>query len=754
VRTERSDLMGAAGWPSPAGPGPSAHWHRVASGVPADCWQRPCAQTPAFGKLEIVVHAQKFRQKFCQKFRLRTRVPCGGSEHAAQSGRKRAGGDAIPNSPARDGAVVLRAAAELTMHRRSGRVRKRRRTESPPSSPSMGDDDAVGEFDDGPSHPSSSSASSDAAEARKLAPARFAFATKTRVCSKPPAGATPAVPRSAPDGQTWPDAHAPQTAPALVMAAVTVNKLRKWMAAAVSKNPPGHPRLLILTGPPGTGKSSAVRVLSKELGVEIAEWHAPLPTGETDSTTRALLDSLQAFLVGARYPSLVSPSEAPPSQRLLLIDDIPLSLSDFHSHARTGRLTCILANAAESSSTATVVIISDSNKARARSARVLGLSLFESPNVQVLNVNPATDNNMARAIEAVTRRENRQLPPDSLNALIAASEGDIRAALNTLHMYATCPEVQGPDLAQPAGPPPPVGHNGRPRAPRRARVAAVGPPAAPPVTLDHVPGIGSDASLDTFHAVSKVLNNKRLSTGGSKYDAEQVLGDARAEPAAFVAFLHQNFPRFFTSAADAAHVLELLSDSAALLEWRQDDALRSSLGDCAASVVTRGFLLHNTEPKRTGWRPVQGPECFAVRREASDCLHRAREAFDSHRPGSMEPARALATDVLPYMELMGRAGAPTSRALRGGTGDPRFAFRRTIGNAHRLRLEQPGASAVSAVELAMLDEEEVERSPTPRRTDSSAALAGGRPLANCHGEAGAADANAELVGDTINDWDD
>lgn len=455
--------------------------------------------------------------------------------------------------------------------------------------------------------------------------------------------------------ETWPDAHAPDSSRSLVMAPVTVNKIRKWLKQAVSTTEasPSSPRALLLTGPPGAGKSAAVRTVTNELGCELCEWQAPFVSECRGSTSRVLLESIQDFLIGVQYPSLIAsvsdsaPSNSPPLGRVLLLDDLPRSLSET-IHSQVGKFIGL---AMENCIHPIILILSDSSKARSKSTRALGLDPADSPNVLTINVPPATESAMSRVLTAAAKRQRREILPDSLNYLIQSSHGDIRAALNTLYLYAL-PQSYGSvlDVSVDTSD---VPKKRKKKEAKRSRAVRSTRTLQQPLPVDHVPGIGSDASLDTFHAVSKVLNNKRRENGLSKYDPEKVLADSHAEPAAFVSFLHQNYARFFSKSSDAAEALEILSESELLLQWRQDDVSRMSLADCAASIVTRGFLFHNSDPIQTGWRPIQGPESFAVLRAASNRLGAARQCSKLTGFEEVISLRTWATDMAPYRQAMG-----------------------------------------------------------------------------------------------------
>eukprot|EP00171_Calliarthron_tuberculosum_P007220 IDg7220t1 len=336
----------------------------------------------------------------------------------------------------------------------------------------------------------------------------------------------------------------------LVMSSQKQRDPRNWLERAVSRKP-NAPRALLLCGPPGCGKWTALRTVIAERALEALQWEPPAPPSR-GGVLRPLLDSLHAFLTGSRYPSLYSvPADGtqnasnPASGRVVVLRDLPVALAD--APARRAELQVMLAAHVRTSLAPTVLILSDSARGVARTLRLVGAPLLESPLVSTIRIPAPSSTAMRRALAAVSRTERIGASAAALDALSESANGDIRAALNELHLNCA-----------PVG----LATNGVLRSSRR--------PQKRPRSSAVQPWVSKDGSLGTYHAVSKVLNNKRDSAGRSKYDAEQILEDAQAEPGAFLAFLHQNYGDFFASSDDAAYALDTLSDADVLMAWHPD----------------------------------------------------------------------------------------------------------------------------------------------------------------------------------------
>ena len=136
----------------------------------------------------------------------------------------------------------------------------------------------------------------------------------------------------------WVDKHAPRTSAELAVHKKKVEEVRAWLQradASLQLGLPPTPRMLVLSGPPGSGKSTMLRVIAEELHYELCEWIEP----RTD-----------AFVAAADRP--FDPDRAPYESRMTQFGTF------LRSSLRTLSLTVTSAGsgggaAAASSSTAT-----------------------------------------------------------------------------------------------------------------------------------------------------------------------------------------------------------------------------------------------------------------------------------------------------------------------------------------------------------------------------------------------------------------
>ena len=83
------------------------------------------------------------------------------------------------------------------------------------------------------------------------------------------------------------------------------------------------PSMLLLTGPTGTGKTTTLRLLCEDMGIEVSEWVNPLPGDQELSGGPGQTVQFVEFLVESKYPSLLSNGGG---QRVTLVEDFPNSI--------------------------------------------------------------------------------------------------------------------------------------------------------------------------------------------------------------------------------------------------------------------------------------------------------------------------------------------------------------------------------------------------------------------------------------------
>ncbi|KAI6019829.1 Rad17 cell cycle checkpoint protein-domain-containing protein [Pisolithus orientalis] len=158
------------------------------------------------------------------------------------------------------------------------------------------------------------------------------------------------------DDRLWVDKYEPTTEADLVVHKRKVEDVRRWLVEAFEGGPSGklrkYRRILALTGPAGTAKTTTLRVLSHELGFEIMEWRNGMNErgankyvedleehdyGSVQPSTKAIFDKFQAFLTRAMSCSSIfsagepSTSQPPSSSQVSRSTPTPSSYSSNHA---------------------------------------------------------------------------------------------------------------------------------------------------------------------------------------------------------------------------------------------------------------------------------------------------------------------------------------------------------------------------------------------------------------------------------------
>ncbi|CAN0306522.1 unnamed protein product [Pylaiella littoralis] len=384
------------------------------------------------------------------------------------------------------------------------------------------------------------------------------------------------------EDQLWPDKHRPRDVSGLAVHTKKVDEVRHWMTLALNagwQGGDGACRLLALVGPPGSAKSTMVRLLAQDMDVELAEWqdtsgqggptYRPIADGpalggerprhELGSSYQSAIDSFEEFMKRSSYRSLsilaVKPTKAggggnqpggggggrgasgsssssSKRQRVVLIEELP----EVYGEEKKARLRRLIAECARSSPCPVIICwsqASESSSYQSRLEQVLSRETLRMPGVQITTCNPINATLLRQHLNGVLALEGVSDPKGSLvqSAITTCAgvsvsrtrtrthAGDIRHALLNLQMSVGGSSLSSAALGQ---------HNGvrKPkRAGREKRAAGNAGGGGKGVSASSAAGKGAgtgmrDTFLTQFHALGKLLYAKRGPPGGGAGDEE------------------------------------------------------------------------------------------------------------------------------------------------------------------------------------------------------------------------------------------
>ncbi|KAF9970671.1 Cell cycle checkpoint protein rad17 [Actinomortierella ambigua] len=294
----------------------------------------------------------------------------------------------------------------------------------------------------------------------------------------------------------WTDKYAPRDITEVAVHAGKIKDVREWLEkhTAYDQSSEKGGSILLLTGPAGSGKTAVLKMLAKEMDIEIVEWlntinpntliQRPKAPGEKGPRAQTIdeeyvpvMETFQRFFARAsRFDPLTLDSgdgdKAPASQRplaprkrrtrknIMLLEDFP-PLSAYSSR-QIFQETITRFTRTERTSSVLVMIISDvfskhntemlfssmDYQEPALTARTMLPKHVLDLNQQCeeIKFNPIARTIMMKAIKRIIKEEfsspvsrSRRPTDDELEQFYTLHNGDIRAMLNSLQFYCILP---------------------------------------------------------------------------------------------------------------------------------------------------------------------------------------------------------------------------------------------------------------------------------------------------------------------------
>ncbi|PHH72475.1 hypothetical protein CDD82_5964 [Ophiocordyceps australis] len=476
------------------------------------------------------------------------------------------------------------------------------------------------------------------------------------------------------DLRPWADRFGPRNLDELVVHKKKVAQVRSWLQQVVAGR--SHQRLLVVKGPAGAGKTATIRLLAQDLACELVEWKNP--TARAHGGAASASAQFDEFLTrGSRFGTLhldhaaPVPEPASSGKTIVLVEEFPNTFSTSSpalAAFRASLLHHLASNAPDPLVRPVVLVMSETllttTSASADSLtahRLLGSEILGHPAVAVIEYNAVAPTLLAKALHLVVLKEarasGRRRSPGPLVLKRLGEVGDIRSAISSLEFLCIKGDTQadwGSKIAF-----------------TKTRSATREPVALSNSERESLELLSQrEASLGIFHAVGKVVHNKR-DQEPSRLDVEKLSRFARLKPSqvnvdslineigtdthTFVSALHENYllscestgPMDLSTSIDYANEsIDFLSASDLLCPWRDvfsgGRAASSTLtsADCASHVLrqdeimfhvaVRGLLFSLPHPVRRKPRPGKPghPDAFAIFYPCSLKLWRAKEEID------------------------------------------------------------------------------------------------------------------------------
>ena len=260
--------------------------------------------------------------------------------------------------------------------------------------------------------------------------------------------------KSSNDTIMWVEKFAPKSSTDLGVAPKKVKEIKSWVQNSLSSdsNSRIQQKLLVLVGSPGIGKSTAIRIIAKELRASILSWNESfLSRSSQDMNSRGLfsveqtsaLNSFHEFLQqsGSGISSLDLSSSGDrgntDNNAIILLEELP----NLHGPSAQQRFRDIMTSHLQRSRVPTILIFSDVSEGKHRPEDLERLIppeiLYDNDQTTLMQIHAVTKPKMKKILTAIAKQEKYQCSPDFFEEIHHQSNGDIRHAIMTLQLYAT-----------------------------------------------------------------------------------------------------------------------------------------------------------------------------------------------------------------------------------------------------------------------------------------------------------------------------
>ncbi|XP_055538863.1 cell cycle checkpoint protein RAD17 isoform X2 [Wyeomyia smithii] len=412
----------------------------------------------------------------------------------------------------------------------------------------------------------------------------------------------------------WSVDLAPKTVSDLAIHQKKIEELQQWFQTYARLKETDPVAILLVSGPPGCGKSTAVKTIAAGLGYQVAEWTTPVDVelyfrddfdfegapGEQLTCRENQRQQFDKFLYKtSRYCSIF---ETEIERKLLLVKDLPnIFLRDPEAFRSS------LEAFQDAGASPLVFIATDTSSKKLDIVyNLFPPAVMHEFKIHHITLNSVSTTLMRKAVKRITslmsrpdmEQHYRAPAQEMVDSIILSSQGDLRNVTLNVHFASL---KNAPRLSTE------VVNVGEVLNSSGATISK-GRSKKKELKLKSV---GCNESLTLMHALGRVFNPKFEQTSGGTaaekfhHSPEDLAECFISQPGSMISLLHSNYVVRFTDIENITGAADALSLADKIMsEYRED-----SMANHGLNIVIRGMMVSNRKTAG-GWQQIKKKKTF------------------------------------------------------------------------------------------------------------------------------------------------